>query len=94
MLKDIIKDYIKEGKIKGFFITDVIFETPMGIRKRILGRKELVTMETLFEERDQFTDDEQQLVIEILEEMMNIIKMVAGLKEMMQLMNCYDQMTI
>ncbi|MHA1820850.1 MAG: hypothetical protein ACTSU2_00115 [Promethearchaeota archaeon] len=66
LILNMLKGLYKEGKIKGILIDDNLFVTEYGIIKRLYENQDIITMETLFPERE-LTEDEQKYVISLLE---------------------------
>ncbi|MHA1729746.1 MAG: hypothetical protein ACTSWY_13610 [Promethearchaeota archaeon] len=70
MIREIIATFINEKKINGFFISDDLFITENSIINRMLDNKDIITMETIFPERD-LTKDEHKYSILILERLID-----------------------
>ncbi|MCP4762889.1 MAG: hypothetical protein GY870_14010 [archaeon] len=70
MISEIIEKYQKEGKIKGILIDEELFLTEKGITQRLIDNRDIITMETVFPERE-LTEEEQNLTISLLEKLIN-----------------------
>jgi hypothetical protein len=76
-----VNSYYLNKKLKGLFVTKDVFLTERGLRKKILQNKDLISMQTLFDEDAKLSEKDQKYVISVLEEMVNKGELIGSYDE-------------
>lgn len=93
MILDAIKKFHEERKITGILISDILFLSESGIRRRFIDNQDYISMETAFTERT-LEEEEEKLAISILENLINKGELIGDYNEEENVFHSEEAMVI